>query len=197
MPVGRRTLSQQQGVEAVLFSLYAGAPGWSVLNAGLTAAVFSGRGDGLLRLADASNQRNADGTYGQISYAFPAIRCLDSLDRSVRAAQKNLATVAAKAPVLARLAGADLLCPLWPVASAPPPPTITAAGAPPIVVIGTTGDPATPYEYAVGMAGQLKSGVLVTFNGEGHLAYGQSPCVRVLVDDYLERDIVPPPGSTC
>ena len=48
-----------------------------------------------------------------------------------------------------------------------------ATGAPPIVVIGTTGDPATPYEYAENMADQLASGVLVTFNGEGHLAYGQ------------------------
>ena len=54
-------------------------------------------------------------------------------------------------------------------------------------MIGTTGDPATPYEYAVDMADRLKSGVLMTFDGEGHLAYGSSECVSRLVRDYLAR----------
>ena len=197
LAVGPRMLSQQQGLEAVFFSLYAGQSGWDVLLGALNEAVFTGRGDGLLRLADVSNQRGADGRYGQISYAFPAIRCLDSPDRSVRAAQRRLASAALRAPVLGRLGGADLLCPLWPVASAPELPTVTADGAPPIVVIGTTGDPATPYEYAVGMADQLRSGVLVTFRGEGHLAYGQSPCIRALVAAYLMRDVVPADRTTC
>ena len=52
-------------------------------------------------------------------------------------------------------------------------------------MIGTTGDPATPYEYAEDMADQLRSGVLVTFDGEGHLAFGSSECVNRLVVDYL------------
>ncbi len=131
----------------------------------------------MLRLSDVSNRRARDGSYDQLSYAFPAIRCLDSPDDSVRRAQKDLAEATRKAPVLGRLSGADLQCPLWPVESAPRPPRITADGAPPILVIGTTGDPATPYENAPAMADQLKSGVLVTFNGEGHLAYGKSECV--------------------
>ena len=74
--------------------------------------------------------------------------------------------------MLGPLGGADLTCALWPVAPAPQQPSIDGDGAPPIVVIGTTGDPATPYEYAVDMADRLKSGVLVTYRGEGHLAYG-------------------------
>ena len=64
-------------------------------------------------------------------------------------------------------------------------------------MIGTTGDPATPYEYAVTMASKLSSGVLVTWDGEGHLAYGSSACVRGLVRAYLEQDQVPPKGSRC
>ncbi len=64
-------------------------------------------------------------------------------------------------------------------------------------MIGTTGDPATPYEYAVGMANQLNSGVLVTFRGYGHLAYSQSPCVRRAVQAYLNDDVVPRNRTTC
>ena len=55
-------------------------------------------------------------------------------------------------------------------------------------------DPATPYEYAVGMANQLISGEPVTFRGYGHLAYSQSPCVRRAVQAYLNDDVVPGTG---
>jgi pimeloyl-ACP methyl ester carboxylesterase len=64
-------------------------------------------------------------------------------------------------------------------------------------VIGTTGDPATPYEYAVDMADRLKSGVLITYRGEGHLAFDSSECVNRLVIDYLARDRVPPDRTRC
>ena len=56
---------------------------------------------------------------------------------------------------------------------------------------------ATPYEYAKSMADQLSSAVLVTFNGEGHLAYGQSGCVKSWVDAYLVRNQVPRDGTRC
>ena len=98
---------------------------------------------------------------------------------------------------MGRLNGPDLVCPLWPVKSAPRQPKVDANGAPPIMVIGTTGDPATPYEYAVSMARELRSGVLVTFQGEGHSAYGQSGCIRTLVVAYLVRNEVPRDGTRC
>ena len=102
-----------------------------------------------------------------------------------------------EAPILGRLNGPDLVCPLWPVKPAPKQPKIDADGAPPIVVIGTTGDPATPYEYAKSMADELSPAVLLTFDGEGHLAYGQSGCVKTLVDAYLVRNQVPRDGTEC
>jgi pimeloyl-ACP methyl ester carboxylesterase len=197
LEAGGRTLSQQQGVEAVFYSMYGGRGSWPELRDALTAAIFDGDGAGLLLLADASDRRNPDGTYGQLNYAFPAIRCLDSQDDSVRAAEKRLAEESRRAPILGRLNGPDLVCSLWPVKSAPKQPAVDAGGAPPIVVIGTTGDPATPYEYAKSMADQLSSAVLVTFNGEGHLAYGQSGCVKSVVDAYLVRAQVPPDGTRC
>jgi pimeloyl-ACP methyl ester carboxylesterase len=195
--VGSRTLTQQQGVEAVYHSMYGGRRSWVRLLDSLVAAIFDGNARGMLELGDRSNFRRDDGSYDQINYSFPAVRCLDSQDDSVREAEKRYDRVSKAAPVLGRLGGADLTCALWPVASAPPQPSIDGGGAPPIVVIGTTGDPATPYEYAVDMADRLKSGVLVTYRGEGHLAYGSSECVTRLVIDYLVRDHVPPDRTRC
>jgi len=195
--VGTRTLTQQQGVKAVYYSMYGGRRSWVQLRDSLVAAIDDGNARGLLALGDRSNFRRDDGTYDQISYSFPAVRCLDSQDDSVREAEKRYARVSKAAPVLGRLGGADLTCALWPVASAPPQPSIDGDGAPPIVVIGTTGDPATPYEYAVDMANRLKSGVLVTYRGEGHLAFGSSECINRLVIDYLVRDQVPADKTRC
>jgi pimeloyl-ACP methyl ester carboxylesterase len=194
---GGRALSQQQGVEAVFYSMYGGMSSWPTLRDALTAAIFDNDGSGLLQLADASDRRDRDGSYGQLNYAFPAIRCLDSQDDSVKVAEKRLVEDSRSAPVLGKLNGPDLACPLWPVKPAPKQPAVDADGVPPILVIGTTGDPATPYEYAKSMARELGSGVLVTFNGEGHLAYGQSGCVRQLVVGYLVDNEVPRDGTRC
>ena len=192
---GGRSLSQQQAVQGLVTSLY-GREQWTRLLSALSAAV-EGDARGLLALADRGNLRYEDGTYGQINAAFPAIRCLDSQATSVARAERSAKRLVRKAPVLGPFAGADLVCPLWPVAPAPKQPRIVAEGAPPIVVLGTTGDPATPYENAQGMAEQLSSGVLVTLEGEGHTAYDQSECVRRLVVAYLVGQGVPDDGSRC
>jgi len=74
---------------------------------------------------------------------------------------------------------------------------ITAAGSPPILVIGTTGDPATPYQWAVSLAGQLQHGVLLTRDGNDHVAYFYSACVRSAVAAYLVSGTVPAAGTVC
>jgi pimeloyl-ACP methyl ester carboxylesterase len=197
LPVGTGTLTQQLGVEGVFYSMYGGEQSWQRLRDALIAAIFDGDGRALLTLGDRSNFRQDDGSYDQINYSFPAVRCLDSQEQSVREVQRNYAKISKAAPVLGRLGGADLTCVLWPVAPTPPPPSVDGAGARPIVVIGTTGDPATPYEYAVDMANRLQSAVLITFDGEGHLAYHKSECVQRLVRDYLTQDRVPADKSRC
>ena len=66
------------------------------------------------------------------------------------------------------------------------------------MVIGTTGDPATPYEWGVALADQLESAVLITFNGEGHTAYGQgNECITSTVDQYLLKGVVPTADPNC
>ena len=76
--------------------------------------------------------------------------------------------------------------------------SITAAGAPPIVVVGTTRDPATPYAWAVSLAKQLKSGVLVSRDGDGHTGYNAgNTCVDEAVEGYLVDGTVPKGGLSC
>lgn len=72
-----------------------------------------------------------------------------------------------------------------------------ATGAAPILVIGTTGDPATPYEWSVEMADALDSAVLYSVDGEGHTAYTSIDCVTDVVGSYLIDLDVPPEGGMC
>ena len=53
------------------------------------------------------------------------------------------------------------------------------------LVIGTTGDPATPYPQAVSLSELLSNAALLTFQGEGHTAYGTNDCVNQYVEEYL------------
>ncbi|MEU2437352.1 alpha/beta hydrolase [Streptomyces rubradiris] len=75
---------------------------------------------------------------------------------------------------------------------------VSADGLPPVLVVGTTGDPSTPYHEAQSLARQLPHGMLLTFEGRGHTAYGRgNRCVDNAVDSYL-IDLKPvTPGATC
>jgi pimeloyl-ACP methyl ester carboxylesterase len=195
--VGERELTQSLAMVGIIFPLYGQQNSWDALRQGLVAAVQHGDGGILLHLADAYLGRSEDGRYDQDISANPAIRCLDSQKVSVSKELKEDAKKVKRAPTFGKFWGSDLICPLWPVAPAPKRPKITARGAEPILVIGTTGDPATPVEYAVSMARQLDSGVLITFRGYGHIAYSQSACVQRIVQDYLINNAVPRNGTTC
>ncbi len=88
-------------------------------------------------------------------------------------------------------------CVDWP---APPVPleATTAPGTPPILVVSTTGDPATPYEAGVLVAETLENGILITNEGDGHTVVGNGKaCIDDLVAAYLVDDVVPEDGVTC
>jgi pimeloyl-ACP methyl ester carboxylesterase len=92
-----------------------------------------------------------------------------------------------------------LQCSVWPFASVTPPASYAAKGSAPILIVGTTGDPATPYPQAVHVANDvLANAQLITFNGDGHTAYGRSnECVANAVDDYFIDSVVPPKDPNC
>lgn len=176
---------------------------WDSLTQALTAAK-DGDGTPLMGLADRYADRSPGGGYtSNLMQALPAVNCLDkpeSADLTERVAQSE--RLSAQAPLWGRfLAWGSLVCGSWPQPDGTPPPepaAITASGSGPIVVIGTTRDPATPYEWAQGLAEQLDEGTLITFDGDGHTAYLRSnDCVDRAVDAWYLKGTVPPAGLTC
>ena len=120
----------------------------------------------------------------------------------------DMATWTAQSKELERIAprfatvseAGDLSCQAWGHTGTQPSKALHAKGAAPILVIGTTGDPATPHEWAVALADQLESGQLLTWEGNGHVAYsnpGHGPCVTKAVDTYLLTGTMPKKGLTC
>lgn len=192
--VGARTLGPGDARTGVTAALYDQAA-WPVLGIALQRA-SAGNGSVLVKLADLYNGRNPDGTYTNQSEAQAAISCMDN------PGTKNLDTVrvdGAKAIQQAPDFGGynELGCAFWPFRPTGHPQAITAAASPPIVVVGSTGDPATPYADAQALTGQLKHGVLVTRVGNGHTGYMFSQCVRDAVDAYLTARMVPAAGTSC
>ena len=73
-----------------------------------------------------------------------------------------------------------------------------AKGSAPIVVIGVRHDPATLYSWTRTFAGALDNSVLLTWEGDGHTAYGRAgSCIQGPVDKYLLTGEVPKDGLVC
>ncbi|WP_237208769.1 alpha/beta hydrolase [Rothia nasimurium] len=68
-----------------------------------------------------------------------------------------------------------------------------------LLVIGITGDHATPYQHGKELARQLGKASFVTLEGTGHGASfsGRSTCVDELATAYLVEGIVPKDGTVC
>ncbi len=154
-----------------------------------TAAMF---------LADFYNDRTPDGYGSNSTEAFNAYNCMDYPSESEEMTEEDEQLLEREAPVTWQyMLGADV-CEFWPHPPSGEREAISADGADPIVVIGTTGDPATPFAWAEALADQLSSGTLITYEGEGHTAYGAgSDCVDDAVEDYLIDGTVPDDGLTC
>jgi hypothetical protein len=160
------------------------------------------RGDGsaLIRLSDLYTSRGPTGYLDNSLEALYAVNCLDQpAGRTPAQVRRLVPRFERVSPTFGEVFAWFLIgCPHWPVHTAERIPRIDAAGAPPIVVVGTTGDPATPYESAVALARQLRSGVLVTRVGQGHTGFGRgNDCVDDAVNDFFASGTVPPDGLRC
>jgi hypothetical protein len=193
-----RMVGPGEAFTGVLSALY-DRGSWQILAQGLELAR---RGDGslLLLLADSYNRRDRDGHFENISAANNAVNCSDYVvPTDVTAYDALVPKLEAIAPRFGEaIAYSGLTCAFWPVHPAQDPPPTVARGAAPIVVVGTTGDPATPYEWAIKLADTLESGLLLTYEGEGHTAYGgKSACIDDAIDRYLITLQPPADGTRC
>ena len=169
---------------------------WPQLSEALSAAQ-KGDGTGILQLYDDYYQRKEDGTYGNELEAFLAISCLDDPGASsVEDVDSHIEDFIAAAPRLGGNFAYGYSCALWPVKQAAKV-TITGKGAGPIVVVGTTGDAATPLDSTRKMAQGLEKGILIVVDANQHTGYGANSCVVKAVDDYLIELTVPTNETTC
>ena len=151
-----------------------------------------------------------DGSYIQVLYGkvtaggsaptFYAVNCQDiPVQGDMTSWEKEYQQILQSSPTFgASLGNQDARCQAWGHNGTRKPAPIHAKGAAPILVVGTTGDPATPYAWSQAMADQLESGRLLTWEGNGHTAYGRAgACVQKAVDTYLTSGTLPKEGLTC
>ncbi|QFG70082.1 alpha/beta hydrolase [Ornithinimicrobium pratense] len=192
-------LTEGWGMYGIIVAMYDQA-GWPILSQAFAQAQ-QGDGTMMMFLANLYASRSSDGSYdGNGMQAIYAVNCLDrpageeeDLDR-----ESVLEQFEQVSPSWGRYLAGEGACQYWPAQAQETIEDYSAAGADPILVIGTTRDPATPYEWAVSLADILDPGVLISYDGDGHTAYGRSnDCVQDAVDSYLIEGSVPEDGLSC
>jgi pimeloyl-ACP methyl ester carboxylesterase len=190
-------LSESLALLGTASALYDSATGWPKLRAAIKA-VKQGKAGKFLELADNYTGRTEDGNYTTNEFDSGAIiDCLDFADnRSVEEMKADAQVFTKQAPLFGPyLAYGGLVCKYFVTPKATEVVPTTTAN--PIVIIGTTGDPATPYEWAQGLHKILTNSVLISLTGDGHTGQGQgNECVDGQVGDfYLENKT--PMRTTC
>jgi pimeloyl-ACP methyl ester carboxylesterase len=191
-----RILSESLMVLGTASALYDSATGWPDLRKAIEQAK-KGQGVTFLKLADEYTGRLEDGTYRSNEFDSAAIiDCLDFKDkRSIELMKTDAQTFADEAPLFGPyLAYSGLGCKYFETPKATTiAPTRTAN---PIVIIGTTGDPATPYQWAKGLNKILTNSVLLSLTGDGHTGQGQgNTCIDSQVDGFYLKNSIPAASS--
>ncbi|KUO17103.1 alpha/beta hydrolase [Streptomyces dysideae] len=195
-----RRLTQTAATSGIAQALYSQGF-WEYLTQGLEEA-YDGDGRVLMLLSDSMNGRSGNGEYSNLIAANVSINCADDKPRYTPAyVERKLPEFRAASDLFGDfLAWSMVSCTDWPVAGAADHPDVSAPGSAPILVIGNTGDPATPYEGARKMVAALGEGVGVelTYKGQGHGAYDSgNKCVQDAVNGYLLDGKVPAAGTVC
>ncbi len=194
-----RELTYTGALDGIVVLLYSEA-GWPTLIQGL-AELRDGRGDTLLLLRDAANQRNTDGSYGNAYEANLAINCLDEERRTPEQETEMELSIFEVASFMdtGRPIEARNVCEHWPVQ-----PTLgypyaqNIEGLPTTLIVSVTRDPATPHSGGISLAETL-GGYLLTVEGEQHgvALTGNNACVNDIVADYLINLELPDEETTC
>ncbi|MGZ9932647.1 alpha/beta hydrolase [Streptomyces sp. NC-S4] len=141
-----------------------------------------------------------------LAAAFAAVTCADDPDRSIEKAgpaalEKEIEERAEEFLKVSKVFGVPQLLSVLTCYGRPAGTDfirkIDHPGAPPMLLIGTRGDPATPYEWTEETAERLGSAVIVDHKGEGHTGYATSRCVQEYVDDFLLHGRLPPATRSC
>lgn len=196
-----RPLTKSLALSAILAGMYS-TQSYEYVSFGLGQAIYDRDGSILLQIADLYADREPDGTYSTNSNdAFNVINLLDYAAIGTEADwQQESERLKAEFPTVGSEFGlASAMASAWPIESKDTRQTVTGAGAAPILVVGTTHDPATPYQWAEALADQLESATLLTWDGWSHCAYTKqgSPCIQAAVNKFLISGEMPEKGTIC
>jgi pimeloyl-ACP methyl ester carboxylesterase len=173
---------------------------WPTLGEAISDAL-RGNGEYLAFLAYFvyDNESETTGQFPNAQDAEAAIDCLDSPSPHNLSFYEQLAKKLSKvAPAFGGSeAWSSFTCAHWPYPAQGKPAPIHAPGTPTILVVGSTGDPVTPYAWAKAVAKQLDNAELLTRSGSGHTGYFFSSCIRSYVDNYLTSLKLPPKNTIC
>lgn len=154
--------------------------------------------------ADGGVVAQEDVPYDNLPAALMAVNCADdpdrpSADRIVRDLGRLRAEYEEASPVFGRYRLAQvLMCYGRPAGTDYIRERVRDVDSARMLLVGTRGDPATPYRWTVETAGRLgPSAVVLDNRGEGHTGYASSECVHRKVDDFLLYGSLPPDGSSC
>ncbi|WNM24858.1 alpha/beta hydrolase [Demequina capsici] len=205
LPTGQDgvTVNGNLMVYGIVVTLYS-EDSWDYLIQALQEVYSQGTASVFYQLAGFYLDRDATtGEYtSNANEAFTAINCLDSpeLDTWTMDDQTQLTAVLEEAsPTFGWWFAAGGGCSGWPWAAHQ---TIDSldypTGANPILVVGTTRDPATPYQWAQNLTDELGNAQLLTYDGDGHTAYGRSnSCILDAVDSFMVDGTMPDSGLVC
>jgi pimeloyl-ACP methyl ester carboxylesterase len=196
------TLTSSELETAVISLLYDRTRGWPALADALSEAVNTGTAPTLLSFSDQYVGRAPDGHWDPLVESNAVISCVDQPAKSPPTNAAELAAVADFQAELPPWGGsfATTSCVGMPEpANGDRLGDVRVRGTAPILVIGTTGDPATPYAGALAMAARIQGSDLLTFDSIEHTAFGRaiSTCVDGAVVAYLVDATLPPPGTHC
>jgi pimeloyl-ACP methyl ester carboxylesterase len=194
----KRVVTESLVVLGTASALYDSGDGWTMLKSALREA-RAGYGDTYLELADIYTGRASDGSYPNNEFESGAIiGCLDFAEsRDLATMKKDAALVAEASPIFGPYLGyGGLTCRNLPAVH--PTEVGVVKTSAPIIIIGTTGDPATPYAWAKGLHRVLTNSQLMTFVGDGHTGQGRgNACIDSAIDAYFLKGTLPKADLTC
>ena len=196
-----RKLSQSLIVTAIAQSLYNSKTGWPELTIALDSAFSKSNPTNLFELADEYNNRDSAGNfYSNQNDISIMTTCLDwNENRSLAEITNDQSEFKRISPVFGPyLNFAGLPCKYWKAKPQFPKISLEKINTSPLLIIGVTGDPATPYKWAQSLTKSFLNAKLLTLKGEGHTGHNRgNKCIDSAVDNYFLTGKIPQTPLIC
>ncbi|MFD9906382.1 alpha/beta hydrolase [Streptomyces sp. NPDC059063] len=193
-----------QDVVGVLGTALYSRQAWPALSQALGALLADGDPRALLRMGGVVGQARAEIPEDNEAAALMAVNCADDPDRpDAKGVEKEIGRLQAEFDEASPVFGKSMLMPVLlcfgrPAGTSYIRDEVRDVRTPKLLLVGTRGDPATPYRWTEETAKRLGSSAVVLDNkGDGHTGYFGSKCVQAKVDAFLLYKQLPSNGSSC